>query len=223
MDRRGDKPMEQYVKFYAPVTSNTAIQLQQVVEQFLRQGLTKLHLLLSTPGGSVHDGLSLYNFLKGLPIEICTYNFGSVDSIGVVLFCARQQRFSVQNARFLLHPVAMQVFSNQVYDEPGIEERINALKADQKNIANVISETTGKNIDEILDYIHKRTTFDPDAALGMRLVTEIKQSLVPAGASLTSVYDFPVQQPQVFFPMRGFTDIGQQNFSTIPHSFSRID
>ena len=214
--------MEYYIKFYAPVTSNTAIQLQQAVEQLLRQGLVKLHLLLSTPGGSVHDGISLYNFLKGLPIETCTYNFGSVDSIGVVLFCAGSQRFSVQNARFLLHPVAMQVFSNQVFDEPGIEEKINALKADQKNIANVISETTGKNVDEILSLIHKRTTLDPDAALEMSLVTEIKQNLVPAGANLTSIYEPLIQQQQVFFPMRGFTDIGQQNFSTITQSYSRL-
>ena len=214
--------MEHFIKFYAPVTHNTAIQLQQSVEQLLRQGLTKLHLLLSTPGGSVHDGISLYNFLKGLPIETCTYNFGSVDSIGVVIFCAGNQRYSVQNARFLLHPVSMQVFGTQFFDEPNMEEKINSLKADQKNIANVISETTGKSVEEILGFIHKRTTLDPDTALAMRLVTEIKQSLIPMGASLISIYESQVQQQQVFFPMRGFTDIGPQNFGTITHSFSRI-
>ena len=212
--------MEHYIKFYAPVTSNTAIQFQQVVEQSLRQGLQKLHFLLSTPGGSVHDGISLYNFLKGLPIEVCTYNFGSVDSIGVVIFCAGSQRFSVQNARFLLHPMSMQVFSDQVFGEPGIEEKINALKVDQKNIANIISETTGKNVEEILGLIHKRTTLDPETALEMRLVTEIKQSLVPVGANLISIYEPQIQQQPVFIPMRGFTDIGQQNFSTITHSYS---
>ena len=62
----------------------------------------------------------------------------------------------------------------------------------------------------------------PRCGMGMRLVTEIKQSLVPAGANLTSIYKPPIQQQQVFFPMRGFTDIGQQNYSTITQSFSRI-
>ena len=214
--------MEHFVKFYASVTSSTAIQLQQIVEQSLRQGLKKLHILLSTPGGSVHDGISLYNFLRGLPIEVCTYNFGSVDSIGVVIFCAGGQRFSVQNARFLLHPVAMQVFGDQVFDEPGMEEKLNALKADQKNIANVISGTTGKSVADILGLIHKRTTLDPNTALEMGLVTEIKQSLIPVGASLFSIYEPQIQQQPVFFPMRGFTDIGQQNFGTITHSFSRM-
>jgi len=212
--------MESYIKFYAPVTQNTAIQLQQAVEQLLRQGLRKLHLLLSTPGGSVHDGISLYNFLKGLPIETCTYNFGSVDSIGVVIFCAGEKRYSVQNARFLLHPVSMQVLGTQVFDEPGIEERINALKADQTNIANVISETTKKETKAILEYIHKRTTLDPAQAKEIGLVTEIKQSLIPVGASLFSIYEPQIQQQQVFLPMRGFTDIGPQNFSTITNSYA---
>jgi hypothetical protein len=43
--------MEGYIKFYAQVTNSTSVQLQQVVEQMLRQGLTELHLrlLLTTP------------------------------------------------------------------------------------------------------------------------------------------------------------------------------
>ena len=65
-------------------------------------------------------------------------------------------------------------------------------------------------------------TLDPDTAKEMQLVTEIKQSLIPAGATLISIYEPPMQQQPVFFPMRGFTDIGQQNFGTITHSFSRI-
>jgi ATP-dependent protease ClpP protease subunit len=214
--------MEHFVKFYAPVTQNTSIQLQQIIEQLLRQGLQKCHLLLSTPGGSVHDGISLYNFLKGIPVEVCTYNFGSVDSIGVVIFCAGAKRYSVQIARFLLHPVSMQVFATQAFDEPAIEEKLNALKADQINIANVISQTTGKETKEILDFINKRTTLDPESAKKIGLVTEIKQSLVPAGAGLISVYEPQIQQQQVFLPMRGFTDIGQQNFSSITQSYSKM-
>ena len=107
--------MEGYIKFYAPVTSNTAIQLQQVVEQMLRQGLLRLHLLLSTPGGSVHDGL-----IEGL-------------------------------------------------------------------------------------------------------VTEIKSSLIPAGANLISIYDIPAQQGMGGIPaFRGFSIPEPQNFTSITNSYSSI-
>lgn len=221
--------MNGYIKFYAPVTPQTSIQLQRIVEQMLQQGLTNLHLLLSTPGGSVHDGISIYNFLKGIPIEVNTYNFGSVDSIGVVIFCAGQNRFSVPHARFLLHPVSMQVVGNQTFDEPSIAERLNALKSDQSNIAKVIACTINKPVEEVLNKIHARTSLEPEDAKILGLVTEIKSGLVPAGASLISIYDNPQQSMQPFpnipmlpHPFMGFIAPEPQNKSSITNSYSSI-
>ena len=173
--------MQGYIKLYAQINQQTSIQLQKIVEQMLQQGLTNLHLLLSTPGGSVHDGISIYNFLKGIPIEVNTYNFGSVDSIGVVIFCSGINRYSVPHARFLLHPVSMQVIGNQIFDEPSIAERLNSLKADQSNIAKVIAFTINRPVEEVQGLIHARTTLEPEDASGIGLVTEIKSSLIPAG------------------------------------------
>lgn len=157
----------------------------------LQQGLTTLHLLLSAPGGSVHDGISIYNFLKDILIEVNIYNFGSVDSIRVVIFCAGQNRFSVPHARFLLHSVSMQVAGNQSFDEPSIAERLNTLKSDQSNIAKVIVCTISKPVEEVLNKIHTRTSLEPEDAKKLGLVTEIKSGLVPAGVGLISIYDNP--------------------------------
>jgi ATP-dependent protease ClpP protease subunit len=215
--------MTNYIKFYAAVTPNTVIQLQRQVEQLLLQGMSSLHLLLSTPGGSVHDGISVYNLLKGLPIEVNTYNFGSVDSIGVVIFCAGSNRFSVPHARFLLHPVSMQVFQTQSFDEPSIEEKLKLLKADQSNIAKVISATILRPVDEVAGLIHNRTTLEPEKAQEKGLVTQIKSSLVPAGVQIFSIYDQPVQQPQMMqFPIRGLTVDPQNGFTSISNSFTSI-
>lgn len=227
--RENTQTMEGYIKFYAPVTPNTAIQLQQIVEQLLRQGLSGLHLLLSTPGGSVHDGISIYNFLKGLPIQVNTYNFGSVDSIGVVIFCAGRNRYSVPHARFLLHPVSMQIVGNQAMDEPLIAERLNALKADQSNIAKVISSTINKPVETVQNLIHARTSLEPEQAQTEGLVTEIKSSLIPAGANLISIYDTQMQQGMQIIPggmpmpmLRGFSVPEPQNLTTITNSYSTI-
>ena len=94
-----------YIKFFAPVIQGTIAALMQIVDNKLKQGAKKLGLLISTPGGDVFQGLSAYNFLRGVPLEITTHNFGSADSIGVVLFCAGSRRLSVPHARFLLHGV----------------------------------------------------------------------------------------------------------------------
>jgi ATP-dependent Clp protease, protease subunit len=221
--------METYIKFYAQVNQHTVIQLQRYIEQALLQGMKTLHLLLSTPGGSVHDGISVYNLLKGLPIVVNTYNFGSVDSIGVVIFCAGTNRYSVPHARFLLHPVAMQVMAPQTLDEPSIEEKLKLVKADQSNIAKVISSTINKPVDEVQKLIHGRTTLEPEKALEKGLVTEIKSSLVPAGVPLISVYDNQISQPgmpgipfPVQLPLRGIVQPGPQGITSITDSFSTI-
>ena len=163
--------MEGYIKFYASVERNTIIQLQQTVEELLAQGLTRLHLLISSPGGSVNDGVFLYNFLKGLPIEVITYNMGCVDSIGVVMFCAGNKRISAPHARFLLHPVGW-FFENQQFDEHLFIEKLNVLRSDQLNIANIIASTINKPVDEILHLIHTRTTFEPGQAQKEGIVTD---------------------------------------------------
>ena len=74
--------------------------LMQVVDKKLSQGAQKMGLLISTPGGDVFQGLSAYNYLKGVPLEISSHNFGSADSIGVVLFCAGTKRLSVPMPAF---------------------------------------------------------------------------------------------------------------------------
>ncbi|MEI9933760.1 MAG: ATP-dependent Clp protease proteolytic subunit [Ferruginibacter sp.] len=159
------KQIKRYAILYKILRSsnqNTVVQLQRIVEQHLLGGMKELHLFLSTPGGSVHDGISVYNLLKGLPITVNTYNFGSVDSIGVVIFCSGTNRFSVPHARFLLHPVSMQILGNQVFDEPLIEERLKLLKADQSNISKVIASTINKPVETVQNLIHTRTTLEPE-------------------------------------------------------------
>ena len=86
---------EAYIRFMAQVIPQTTNALFQIIDAKLKQKVERLHVMISSPGGSVFHGLSIHNFLKGAPIEVYTYNFASVDSIGVVIFCAGDRRFSV--------------------------------------------------------------------------------------------------------------------------------
>ena len=74
-----------YIRFTAPVNQHSAEQLLHVIDAKYRSGATHLHILLSTPGGTVMHGMAIYNFLKGQPIHITMHNFGTVDSIGTYI------------------------------------------------------------------------------------------------------------------------------------------
>jgi len=170
--------MEKAIRFLAQVNPQTSDQLFQAIDNLLRQGTTKIRLLLSTPGGSVFHGLSIHNYLKGLPVEVHTYNFGSVDSIGVVIFSAGSQRFTVPHSRFLIHSVKFNINGQASMDEKQLEEHLKGLQIDQMNIAKVIADTTGKSVETIIDAMNNRTTLSPLEAAEYGLVHEIKNDLL---------------------------------------------
>jgi ATP-dependent protease ClpP protease subunit len=195
---------ETYIRFMAAVTPQTTDRLMKLIDGKIHNGYEKIHLLISSPGGSVFHGLSLYNFLYGCPMEIDTYNFGSVDSIGVVLFCAGKNRYSVPNARFLIHGVSLSFQGSASFDEKMLDEQLKSLQIDQSNIAKVIAFTTKKKEGDIKADMHNRITLSPDEAKAYGLVTEIKNELMPLNAEFHSIGEFdqgsPVSAPQ--FSMR---------------------
>ena len=151
-----------HIRYFASVDENNVKKLLQLVEQKLTEGATRFVLLISSPGGSVFYGLSAYNYLKGIPAEVITHNFGSVISMGVVLFCAGSVRLSVPHATFLLHGVQSNFPQGASLEEKQLEERLKSLQLDIENIAGVIASTTGKSEDEISKAMLERTTLNPE-------------------------------------------------------------
>lgn len=176
-----------YIRFMAPVVPVSTATLFQVIDQALQAKVKRLHLMISSPGGSVFHGLSIYNFLRGIPMETHTYNFGSVDSIGVVIFCAGARRHSVPHARFLIHGVQLNIQGAATLDEKSLEEHLKTVKIDQENIARVISDTSGQPLHKIEADMINRTTLSPQQAKDYGLVHEIQSKLFPADANLAVI------------------------------------
>jgi len=175
------------IKFFAPVIDVTVNALMNAIDGKMKQGIRDFIILISSPGGSVIHGLSTYNYLKGLPANVTTHNFGSVDSIGIVLYCAGSRRLSVPQARFLLHGVNAQFQGNQSLEEKQLEERLKGLRIDIENIAKVISANTGKSVKDVTDAMLERTTLNPEEAQSWGLVHEIKSQLFETGSEVISI------------------------------------
>jgi len=182
------------IRFFAPVIDATVNALMSAVDQKMKQGIKDFIILLSSPGGSVIHGLSAYNYLKGLPASITTHNFGSVDSIGIVMYCAGSKRLSVPQARFLFHGVNVQFRGEQNLDEKLLEERLKGLRIDMENIAKVIAANTGKSAKDATDAMIERITLNPEEARSWGLVHEIKSELFEEGSEVIAI-QFQ-QQPQ---------------------------
>lgn len=122
-----------YVSFIAPVNSINSQALLGIISQkiFNNQGVkfNELHLCLSTPGGSVEHGISVYNTLKALPIKIITYNIGQINSIGNVIFLAGEERYASSVSSFMFHGVGFDV-TQMRFEEKNLKERLEHIKND---------------------------------------------------------------------------------------------
>jgi len=183
------------IKFFAPIIDVTINALMNAIDQKMKQGVTNFIILISSPGGSVFHGLSAYNYLKGLPATITTHNFGSVDSIGIILYCGGSKRLSVPQARFLLHGVSANFPQKMSLEEKQLEERLKGLKIDIENIAKVIAANTGKSVKDVTDAMLERTTLNPDEAQSWGLVHEIKSELFEARSEVIPIQFQQQQKP----------------------------
>lgn len=96
-------PAHRFLTFYGPINPPSSNNLRAVLCSFVNEGAQQVTILFASSGGSVDDGISLYTYLKALPVELIMHAVGNVTSIALPVFLAAKNRFASQNARFLFH------------------------------------------------------------------------------------------------------------------------
>lgn len=175
------------IRFMGAVNEQSIGPLLNLVEQKLKEGTSQFVLLISSPGGSVFHGLSAYNYLKGIPAEVITHNFGSVISVALVLYCAGKKRLSVPHGTFLIHGVVSNFPQGAALDDKQLEERLKGLRLDEQNIAGVIAATTGRSERQVYQDMLKRLTLSPEKAVEYGLVHDITEHLIDPEWELHSI------------------------------------
>jgi ATP-dependent Clp protease, protease subunit len=165
------------IRFLAEINQQSANALMSVVEKLIREGKEDILLLISSPGGSVFHGLSLHNFLKRAPINIETCNFGSIDSIACVVYCAGTKKYCLPNSRFLLHSISFNVRAESRFEEKKLREIVGSLEMDRKNISEIIAENSKKTQEEVEEIMLEGLTYDSKEAKSFGLVDKIVEEL----------------------------------------------
>lgn len=179
-------PPEVYVSFSAEIVPHTTESLLAVCANIANSGVPKVHLLLSTPGGSVMHGLNLYNILRGMPFHLTTHNTGSVNSIGNMVFLAGEERFACATATFMFHGVGLQLPQLTRLEEKGLQEHLASVQADQQRIASVMAARTNLSEGDIRALFLQAVTKDAVYAKSCGIIHDICEVSIPPGA--------PVQQ-----------------------------
>ena len=181
-------PKVVYVSFSAEVSPHTTESLLAVMANCANLHVETVYLMLSTPGGSVMNGLNIYNVLLGMPFELITHNVGNVDSIGNAIFLAGKRRYACPHSTFMFHGVGFDVINQTIrLEEKNLKERLASILSDHKRIGNIMVERTKLGQEVVEGLFSEAQTKDAAFAVSTGIVDEVRNVQIPRGSSVISL------------------------------------
>ncbi len=174
-----------YVSFSAEINPNTTEALIALLSNHVNRGVKEVYLMLSTPGGTVMNGLN--NVLRAFPIKLITHNVGNVDSIGNAIFLAGVERYACPHSTFMFHGVGFDIPTHTRFEEKSLRERLGSVLADQKRIGSIMEERTNLKGAQIRNLFKEARTKDADYARGVGIVHDIRDVAIASGTPVFSL------------------------------------
>jgi ATP-dependent Clp protease protease subunit len=133
-----------------------------------------IYLYINSPGGSVFDGLVIYDTMQYVPNDIVTVGVGLAASMGLFLLQTgtKGKRYITPNTRVLLHQPAAG-YGGTESDIRIQAELINDLK---QSLARIDAEATGKTVEQINADGDRDRWFTAEEALDYGFVDHICRS-----------------------------------------------
>jgi ATP-dependent Clp protease protease subunit len=107
----------------------------------------EIHMYINSPGGVVTAGMAIYDTMRYIKSDVCTYCVGQASSMGAFLLAGgtKGKRFSMPNARIMLHQ-PLGGFSGQATDMEIHAKEILKLR---EKLNRMLAENTGKDVKHI--------------------------------------------------------------------------
>jgi ATP-dependent Clp protease, protease subunit len=171
------------------VNQQSINQLLAQVTQRVGTGSRSVLLALSTPGGEVYWGVTAYNFLRGLGIEVITHNFGQVDSIGGPIYLAGEKRLSVSQGRFLIHSISRNYQGMGLISVPEkqLRDDLTQIEREADGLANILAERTGNEVDAVRTDMTQTRILDAAEAKTYGFVHEIKDEIFDPAQEIVNI------------------------------------
>ena len=130
-----------------------------------------IKLFINSPGGSVVDGLAIYDVMNWVDADVATYAMGMAASMGSILLSSgkKGKRYSLPHSRVMIH----QVSSGMQGQCADLEIAVREAKKHQEELYNILSENTGKSYDQIFTDADRDCWFTAKEALEYGLIDEI--------------------------------------------------
>ncbi len=130
-----------------------------------------IHFYINSPGGSVTDGYAIYDTMHYVKCDVATYCMGMAASMGAFLLAGgtKGKRFALPNAEVMIH----QPLGGAKGQATEIEIAAKQILRTKENLNRILSENTGKPIDEIARDTERDNWMTAQEALDYGLIDKI--------------------------------------------------
>ncbi len=108
-------------------------------------------LYINCPGGSVSDGLAIYDTMKYIKCDVSTICIGMAASMGAFLLSSgtKGKRIALPNSEIMIHqPSLSNVYQGQATD---VEIMTNQMMRIKDKLNKILSENTGKELSKVVE------------------------------------------------------------------------
>ena len=149
---------------------------EKIVEQLLKLDAIKSNkdiiFYINSPGGSVSDGMAIYDAMQIVKSDVKTICLGRCSSMAAILLSGgtKGKRYITPNSEVMIHEVST-FNGGKIGDVKVSFEHSNALN---ERIIKILADNTGKSIEQIRQDIQlKDKWFNSDEALEYGLVDKL--------------------------------------------------
>ena len=106
-----------------------------------------IHLYINSPGGSVYDGLAIYDTMNFIKPDVATYGIGLQASMGAFLLSsgAKGKRHLLPNARVMIHQPSSGTQGKVTDQEISLKEAIEL----KERLAAMMAKNTGQKLAKV--------------------------------------------------------------------------
>ena len=128
-------------------------------------------LYINSPGGSVSDGLAIYDTMNFIKCDVATYCIGMAASMGAFLLSsgAKGKRFALPNSEIMIH----QPLGGAKGQASDIKIQAEQILKIRDRLNEILAKNTGKSIEEIAHDTERDNFMSAEEACAYGLVDKV--------------------------------------------------
>lgn len=130
-----------------------------------------IFLYINSPGGSVYDGMGIFDTMEYIQPDVCTICMGVAASMGAFLLCAGApgKRMALPNARIMIH----QPLGGAQGQATDIEIQANEVLFLKQQINEIMAARTGQPLEKIERDTDRDFFLNPVDAIAYGLIDQV--------------------------------------------------